>query len=181
MWIGYGLPWRWRSMPARLHRNFGHEPAARADEPTTGTRLHGAAANSVQVIDRQAIERTGLISLGDIVQQLPAGGAALNTRRFAPVPARREPPRRHDPCRPADALGGAVAGAHHARAAQRAGRRPARCVQQLREQLPSRVRPSGPVLVRRLRPAFLTAPTAISATIVTCLGGSGASGTAAAV
>jgi len=30
---------------------FGHEPAARADEPTTGTRLHGAARNAVQVTD----------------------------------------------------------------------------------------------------------------------------------
>src|SRR6266851_123748 len=49
----------------------------------TGSRIiqSGAAAQQpVSIIDRDVIEKTGLQSLGDILQQLTTGGTALNTK-----------------------------------------------------------------------------------------------------
>src|SRR5882724_3097941 len=49
----------------------------------TGSRItqSGAAAQQpVSIIDRDSIEKTGLQSLGDLLQQLTTGGSALNTK-----------------------------------------------------------------------------------------------------
>jgi iron complex outermembrane receptor protein len=49
----------------------------------TGSRIKRAQLEGnapVQVIDRDAIDQTGLTSIGDILQQLTASGSALNTR-----------------------------------------------------------------------------------------------------
>ena len=49
----------------------------------TGSRIIQTSANSqqpVSIIDRAAIDRTGLASIGDLLQQVTAGGKALNTR-----------------------------------------------------------------------------------------------------
>lgn len=49
----------------------------------TGSRIKRAAVEGqapIQVIDRQQIERSGLTSIGDVLQQLTAGGSALNTK-----------------------------------------------------------------------------------------------------
>jgi iron complex outermembrane receptor protein len=58
------------------------------DEPlqevvVTGSRIVQSAINSQQpisIIDRAAIERTGLASIGDLLQQVTAGGKALNAK-----------------------------------------------------------------------------------------------------
>lgn len=63
--------------------------AAPQDEKTldvvevTGSRIKRAAAEGqtpIQVIDREAIEKTGVTSISDLLQQLTAGGSALNTK-----------------------------------------------------------------------------------------------------
>ncbi|RDX37110.1 TonB-dependent receptor [Kangiella sp. HD9-110m-PIT-SAG07] len=49
----------------------------------TGSRIRQAqaeGANPVQVLSNEDLERTGLKTLGDILQRLPAAGSALNTR-----------------------------------------------------------------------------------------------------
>src|SRR5579859_4788957 len=49
----------------------------------TGSRItqSGAAAQQpISIIDRDIIEKTGLQSLGDLLQQLTTGGSALNTK-----------------------------------------------------------------------------------------------------
>ena len=49
----------------------------------TGSRIRQAQAegsNPVQVLSREDLERTGLKTVGDILQRLPAAGSALNTR-----------------------------------------------------------------------------------------------------
>src|SRR5947207_1756342 len=49
----------------------------------TGSRIVQSAINSQQpisIIDRAAIERTGLASIGDLLQQVTAGGKALNAK-----------------------------------------------------------------------------------------------------
>ena len=49
----------------------------------TGSRIIQSAINSQQpisIIDRQAIERSGLASVGDLLQQVTAGGKALNAK-----------------------------------------------------------------------------------------------------
>jgi iron complex outermembrane receptor protein len=49
----------------------------------TGSRIIQSSANSqqpVSIIDRAAIDRTGLASIGDLLQQVTAGGKALNTK-----------------------------------------------------------------------------------------------------
>jgi len=48
----------------------------------TGSRITqaGAGAQPVSIIDRDIIEKTGLQSLGDLLQQLTTGGSALNTK-----------------------------------------------------------------------------------------------------
>src|SRR5688572_8605573 len=49
----------------------------------TGSRIIQTSANSQQpisIIDRAAIERTGLASIGDLLQQVTAGGKALNAK-----------------------------------------------------------------------------------------------------
>jgi len=48
----------------------------------TGSRISRTdieTASPVQIVSREDIEATGLISIGDILQQIPAAGAALNT------------------------------------------------------------------------------------------------------
>src|SRR5690348_16749833 len=49
----------------------------------TGSRIIQSSANAQQplsIIDRNAIERTGLASIGDLLQQVTTGGKALNTK-----------------------------------------------------------------------------------------------------
>src|SRR5690348_8308997 len=49
----------------------------------TGSRIVQSAINSQQpisIIDRATIEKTGLASIGDLLQQVTAGGKALNAR-----------------------------------------------------------------------------------------------------
>ncbi len=49
----------------------------------TGSRIIQTSANAQQpisIIDRNAIERTGLASIGDLLQQVTAGGKALNSK-----------------------------------------------------------------------------------------------------
>ena len=49
----------------------------------TGSRIIQTSASSQQplsIIDRSAIERTGLASIGDLLQQVTTGGKALNTK-----------------------------------------------------------------------------------------------------
>ena len=49
----------------------------------TGSRIIQTSANAQQpisIIDRDAIDRTGLASIGDLLQQLTAGGKALNAK-----------------------------------------------------------------------------------------------------
>jgi iron complex outermembrane receptor protein len=49
----------------------------------TGSRIVQSSANSqqpVSIIDRAAIERTGLASIGELLQQVTAGGKALNAK-----------------------------------------------------------------------------------------------------
>jgi len=49
----------------------------------TGSRIIQSSANAQQplsIIDRNAIERTGLASIGDLLQQVTTGGKALNSR-----------------------------------------------------------------------------------------------------
>src|SRR3954471_23949093 len=49
----------------------------------TASRIIQSSANSQQpisIIDRNAIERTGLASIGDLLQQVTAGGKALNSK-----------------------------------------------------------------------------------------------------
>jgi iron complex outermembrane receptor protein len=49
----------------------------------TGSRIRQSQAegtNPVQVLTREDLDRTGLKTVGDILQRLPAAGSALNTR-----------------------------------------------------------------------------------------------------
>ena len=49
----------------------------------TGSRIIQSSANSQQplsIIDREAIDRTGLANIGDLLQQVTTGGKALNTK-----------------------------------------------------------------------------------------------------
>ena len=49
----------------------------------TGSRIIQTSANAQQpisIIDRNAIDRTGLASIGDLLQQVTAGGKALNAK-----------------------------------------------------------------------------------------------------
>ncbi len=49
----------------------------------TGSRIIQTSANAQQpisIIDRDAIDRTGLASIGDLLQQVTAGGKALNSK-----------------------------------------------------------------------------------------------------
>ena len=49
----------------------------------TGSRIVQSSANAqqpVSIIDRAAIDRTGLASIGDLLQQVTAGGKALNSK-----------------------------------------------------------------------------------------------------
>ena len=49
----------------------------------TGSRIIQSSANSQQplsIIDRDAIDRTGLASIGELLQQVTTGGKALNTK-----------------------------------------------------------------------------------------------------
>ncbi len=64
---------------------FAAEEGADEDDNvvvTTGTRIRGvdlADANPVQVVTKEDIERTGSQNIGDILQDIPAAGSALNT------------------------------------------------------------------------------------------------------
>ena len=49
----------------------------------TGSRIIQSSANSQQplsIIDRAAIDKTGLASIGELLQQVTAGGKALNAK-----------------------------------------------------------------------------------------------------
>src|ERR1044071_2703592 len=49
----------------------------------TGSRIIQTSASAQQpisIIDRNAIDRTGLASIGDLLQQVTAGGKALNSK-----------------------------------------------------------------------------------------------------
>jgi hypothetical protein len=54
----------------------------------TGSRIIQTSANAQQpisIIDRNSIERTGLASIGDLLQQVTAGGKALNSSSTPPA------------------------------------------------------------------------------------------------
>lgn len=58
-------------------------PLLAADVPTARVGIRSPASEStlpIHVIDRERIDRSGLVSLGDFLQQLPASGATVNTR-----------------------------------------------------------------------------------------------------
>ena len=59
------------------------EPATMTDVVVTGSRIvqSGAATQQpISIIDRDAIDKTGLQSIGDLLQQLTTGGKALNAK-----------------------------------------------------------------------------------------------------
>jgi len=59
------------------------EPVAMTDVVVTGSRIvqRGAQAEQpISIIDRDAIEKTGIASVGDLLQQLTTGGSALNAK-----------------------------------------------------------------------------------------------------
>jgi iron complex outermembrane recepter protein len=59
------------------------EDKAMQEVVVTGSRIVQSAINSQQpisIIDRNTIEKTGLASIGDLLQQVTAGGKALNAR-----------------------------------------------------------------------------------------------------
>ncbi len=59
------------------------EDQAMQEVVITGSRIIQSSANAQQpisIIDRNAIERTGLASIGDLLQQVTTGGKALNTK-----------------------------------------------------------------------------------------------------
>lgn len=64
---------------------FAADEAADEEEQRieiTGSRIKRTdieGANPVQVLDRQAIEATGLASVGDILQDIPSAGSSINT------------------------------------------------------------------------------------------------------
>ncbi|MFZ5842916.1 MAG: TonB-dependent receptor plug domain-containing protein [Pseudomonadota bacterium] len=63
---------------------FAAEEAAEEETriEVTGSRIKRTdieGANPVQVLDRQAIEATGLASVGDILQDIPSAGSSINT------------------------------------------------------------------------------------------------------
>ena len=79
------------SLAASLALSAGQVVAQDQDEDTaeldrievTGSRIKRAdieSASPVFVIQREEIERTGLTSIGDLLQDLPIAGAALNTQ-----------------------------------------------------------------------------------------------------
>lgn len=59
------------------------EDQAMQEVVITGSRIIQSSANAQQpisIIDRNAIERTGIASIGDLLQQVTTGGKALNTK-----------------------------------------------------------------------------------------------------
>ena len=67
-------------MPARRNRP---DAQPMQEVVVTGSRIIQSSANSQQpisIIDRAAIDRTGLASVGDLLQQVTAGGKALNAK-----------------------------------------------------------------------------------------------------
>ena len=91
-----------------------HSPQeAKPDEPlqevvVTGSRIIQSSANSQQplsIIDRDAIDRTGLASIGELLQQVTTGGKALNAKfnssgnfGYPPTVAVSVPVRRRSTC-----------------------------------------------------------------------------------
>ena len=73
-------------LPAAVHAQDAPDteaPSTLDAVEVTGTRIRTAEAEGlvpVQRIEREDIERTGLTSLGDVVQALTASGSALNTK-----------------------------------------------------------------------------------------------------
>ncbi len=58
-------------------------PAAMEDVVVTGSRIvqrEAQAEQPISIIDREAIEKTGIASIGDLLQQLTTGGKALNAK-----------------------------------------------------------------------------------------------------
>lgn len=71
-------PWVSTTLPAQEREQARVEAVE-----VTGSRIKRVAAEGqapVQVIEREQIERSGLTSVGDLLQQLTASGSALNTR-----------------------------------------------------------------------------------------------------
>ncbi|HYM42133.1 MAG TPA: TonB-dependent receptor plug domain-containing protein, partial [Steroidobacteraceae bacterium] len=59
------------------------EPPAVTEVVVTGSRIQQNVAQSTQplsIISSEAIEKTGVTTVGDLLQQLTTGGAALNTK-----------------------------------------------------------------------------------------------------
>jgi iron complex outermembrane receptor protein len=59
------------------------EPQAVTEVVVTGSRIQQSVAQSTQplsIISAEAIEKTGVATIGDLLQQLTTGGAALNTK-----------------------------------------------------------------------------------------------------
>jgi iron complex outermembrane receptor protein len=86
-------PYQLSLLAAAVAQALAASPAlaqnAPADEPgmqevvVTGSRIIQSSANAQQplsIIDRSAMDRTGLSSIGDLLQQVTAGGKALNAK-----------------------------------------------------------------------------------------------------
>ena len=75
-------------IPSVMAATAAHAQQANPDEAlqevvVTGSRIIQTSANSQQplsIIDRTAIDRTGLASIGDLLQQVTASGKALNAK-----------------------------------------------------------------------------------------------------
>src|SRR5690606_29879961 len=71
------------SLPAAAQELPGDEARTLATAPATATRIRRAELEGqvpVHTVSRQDIERTGLTSIGDVIQQLTGSGSALNTK-----------------------------------------------------------------------------------------------------
>src|SRR5690606_36527851 len=71
------------SLPAAAQEAPGEEARTLDTVQVTGTRIRRAGLEGrvpVLTVSRQDIERTGLTSIGDVIQQLTSSGSALNTK-----------------------------------------------------------------------------------------------------
>ena len=70
-------------LPVAAQAQDSETPTTLESIEVTGTRIKGselAGQVPVQTLSREDIERTGLTSIGDIIQELTGSGSALNTR-----------------------------------------------------------------------------------------------------
>src|SRR6202008_2939138 len=68
---------------ARQAQPAAADPGRRREAAATGSRIQQSIAQTTQplsVIPSADIEKTGLASVGDLLQQLTTGGSALNTK-----------------------------------------------------------------------------------------------------